>query len=603
MKLLGKLLGLFFPMTFDAADWKITRSSKEIEYIGDLHDGSAPTYATGIQLHRALQDFADQEIDSGDDQLSIIDLVPSQRGGVDTNITLLNGYILTSATSEGPEEHLYDTSITYGGGTDIYDGIQVFGNSVNIQVIQDNTRIINDFWNEPKMKIAVEDTASSTTHRFLLKVRTGDSDVDGRRILGTQRELGTVYTEFSIGGGTNRGNNVLALTANNDLNNATVEATIAGWDTIVNDTEGFAQIDADGDTVDENYYSDWELAAFSKNDFYERCKWIQSRVADVGVDTPARDSDQSLYGLPGDVFRGITHSVALSGGAGTFVEPEELTWGSGATAGVGQLLAIDDVTGSSATILYMQLLSGVTPGAITVTGAGGGSATAGTVTSRLISLPFVGASTGAAIIGAFGLGIGADDLAVADSVTALDGTPRNPPNNVIFSVTGLDITGGEEDYVLVGPETGSALDIAFDTIDGALTGAAVTAVVVTTSIPTDLPSSGSIRIFNDEGRPVQIPYDSYTASTFTIPAYDFSGSGINDSVADNNDWFPTWIDKRAASAQENVTVVFDSPRNLVVRARNGEVGTPAVNPIVPFEAVAILGSGGGSQAVSRVLDL
>jgi len=174
---------------------------------------------------------------------------------------------------------------------------------------------------------------------------------------------------------------------------------------------------------------------------------------------------------------------------------------------------------------------------------------------------------------------------------------------VVFSVTGLDIEAGEEDYVLVGPESGGVLDIAFDTIDGALTGGAVTAVVVTTAIPTDLPSSGSIRIFNDEGRPVEIPYDSYTASTFTIPAYDFSGSGVNDSVADNNDWFPTWIDKRAASTTENVTVVFDSPRNLVVRARNGEVGTPAVNPIVPFEAVAILGSNGGSQAVSRVLDL
>jgi len=374
-------------MAFDATDWKITRSSKEIEYIGDLHDGTAPTYATGIELHRALMDFADQDVDSGDDELSIIDLVPSQRGGVDTNITLLNGYILTSATGEGPEEHLYDTSITFGGGTDIYDGIQVFGNSVNIQVIQDNVRIINDFWNEPKMITAVEDTASSTTHRFLIKVRTAGADVDGRRILGTQRELGTIFTEFSIGGGTNRGNNVLALTANNDLNNATVEATIATWDTIVNDTEGYAQIDADGDTVDENYYSDWELATFSKNDFYERAKWIQSRVADIGVDTPARDADQSLYGLPGDVFRGITHSVALSGGAGTWVQPEELTWGSGATAGVGQLLAVDDTTASSSTTLWMQLLSGVVPGAITVTGNGGATATAGTVTARLVSLP------------------------------------------------------------------------------------------------------------------------------------------------------------------------------------------------------------------------
>jgi hypothetical protein len=586
-------------MAFVAADWKITRSSKEIEYIGDLHAGTAPTYVTGIELHRALMDFADQATDTGDDQLAIIDLVPSQRGGVDTNITLLNGYILTSATAEDPQEHIYDTSISYGGGTDIYDGIQVFGNSANIQVIQNNIRIVNDFWNQTKMITAVEDTASSTTHRFLIKVRTGGTDVDGRRLLGTQRELGTIYTEFAIGGGTNRGNNVLALTANNDLNNATIDATIAGWDDIVNDTEGYAQIDADGNTVDENYYSDWELAARSKNDFYERAKWIQTRVAGVGVDTPARDADQTIYGLPGDVFRGITHAITVDTPTGTLVEPEQVTW----SGGVGQLLATDSTT--AATQIWIQLLSGTAPvNNDTITGAGSGTVdVAVTVTSQLISLPFVGASTGTALIGAFGLGVGADDLAVADSITALDGTPRNPPNNVTFNVTGLDITGGEEDYVLVGPESGGALDLAFDTISGTLNGGTVTSIVVTTAIPTDVQSAGSIRIQNDEGRFVKIPYDSYTGSTFTIPSYDFSGTGVNDSVTTGNDWFPAWIDKRAVSATEGVTVVYNAPRNLVVRARNGEVGTPAVNPIVPFEAVAILGASGGSQAVSRVLDL
>jgi hypothetical protein len=102
---------------------------------------------------------------------------------------------------------------------------------------------------------------------------------------------------------------------------------------------------------------------------------------------------------------------------------------------------------------------------------------------------------------------------------------------------------------------------------------------------------------------VKIPYDSYTGSVYTIPSYDFSGSGANDSVANLNAYFPAWLDLQAVSATEDVTVVFDSPRNLVVRVRNGYTATPAVNPIVPFEVVAILGSNGGSQAASRVLDL
>ena len=594
-------------MTWDATDWKITRSSKEIEYIGDLHAGTAPTYVTGIELHRALMDFADAESDSGDDQLAIIDLVPSQRLGADTNVTLLNGYVLTSATAEDPQEHIYDTSITYGGGTDIYDGIQVFGNSTNIQVIQNGVRVINDFWNQAKMITAVEDAASSTSHRFLIKTRTAGVDVDGRRLLGTQRELGTVYTEFFIGGGTNRGNNVLALTANNDLNNATIDATIAGWDTIVNSNEGFNPLDANADTTDEDYYSNWTIATFSINQFYERAKWIQTRVAGIGVDTPARDVDQAAYGLPGDVFRGITHHILLTDlTTGIWVEADSLTWGTGATAGTAQILAIDNTASGSATEVWIQLLSGVVPGAITVTQAtNGATATAGTVTSQLVSLPFVGASTGSAIIGAFGLGILPADLAVNDSVTSLDGNPLSPPNNVVFSVTGLDITGGQEDYVLVGPESAGILDLTFDTIATALTGAAETAVVVTTAIPTDVPATGSIRIENDEGRYVKIPYTSYTGSTYTIPAYAFNGTGDSDSVAGGatKNYFPTWLDEQAVTATESVTVVYDANRNLLVRVRNGNVGTPAVNPIVPWETVSILGSTGGSQAASRVLDL
>lgn len=587
-------------MTWVAADWKITRSSKEIEYIGDLHAGTAPSYVTGVELHRALMDLADAPSDTGDDQIAIIDLVPSQRLGADTNITLLNGYILTSATAEDPHEHIYDTSITYNGGADIYDGIQCFGNSTNIQIIQDGARIVNDFWNQPKMLTAVEDTVSSTTHRFLVKVRTAGVDIDGRRLVGTQRELGTLYTEFSIGGGTNRGNNTLALTANNDLNNDTLEATIAGWDTIVNSSEGYVALDANADTTNEFYYSNWTKATFTINQFYERAKWIQTRVAGIGVDTPARDADQSIYGLPGDVFRGITHHVAISAPSGTFVEPEQVTWGSGATAGVGQLLAIDSTT--AGTEMWIQLLSGVTPTG-TITGAGAGTATAGTVTAQLVSLPFVGATTGSAIIGSFGLGILPADLAVNDSVTSLDGNPLSPPNNVSFNVTGLDITAGEEDYVLVGPESGGLLDLTFDTVVGPINGAAVTSIVVTTAIPTDVPASGSIRLQNDEGRYVKIPYTSYTGSTYTIPSYDFSGSGDNDSVANGNNYFPTWLDEQAVTATESVTVVYDAPRNLLVRVRNGYVLTPAVNPIVPWETVAILGSTGGTQAASRVLDL
>ncbi|WP_219334647.1 hypothetical protein, partial [Oenococcus oeni] len=95
-----------------------------------------------------------------------------------------------------------------------------------------------------------------------------------------------MYTEFFIGGGTNRGNNVLALRADTDGNNATAAGTIATWTDIVNDNEGYVGIDADGDTTNEFYYSNWEYGSRSANDFYERAKWIQRE-----------GTSETIYGL------------------------------------------------------------------------------------------------------------------------------------------------------------------------------------------------------------------------------------------------------------------------------------------------------------------
>ena len=78
-------------MAFVAADWSITRSTGDIRYIGDDHGGASPSYATVIEFHRALQDFADDASSVGDDQLDITDANPSDRS-TDNIITLLGSY-------------------------------------------------------------------------------------------------------------------------------------------------------------------------------------------------------------------------------------------------------------------------------------------------------------------------------------------------------------------------------------------------------------------------------------------------------------------------------------------------------------------------------
>lgn len=561
-------------MAFVTTDWTITRSTKVIDYIGNAHAGASPSYATGIEFHRQIQDWADDSVDGNDDEIAIIDETPTDRAGADTNIVMLNGYTITATGIE----HLYDCSITQTDGDDIFDGIQVFGNSTSIQIIQDGVLDTNDFWNEAKMIAAVSDAASSTSHRFLIQTRSGGTDIDGRRLLGTQRVLGTAYTEFFIGGGTNRGNNTLALTANPDGNNTTIAGTIATWTDIVNDSEGYVNIDADGSGSNQFFYSDWELGSRSKNELYERAKWIQRE-----------GSTETIYGLNGDLFRGITHEIDIDNPAGTFVEPELLTF----TNGEAQLLAIDSTT--AGTKMWIQMLKGTVPGdGDTITGAGGGTADVNiTVANITVPSTFIGTSTGSAINpGAYGIGIGADDLTVSDLLVDLTDTPRQPPNNVQFTVSNL-VSG---DRVLVGPESGGLLELDQDTLSGALTGAAVTAVVMTTAIPSDTPSSGTIRIENDEGRYVRIPYTSYTGSTYTIPSYDFSGTGANDSCASGNNVFISYIDIETAATAENFTSVYLSPRPLFIRVRNSTI------PIKTFESTGTLGATGGSATTGRIAD-
>ena len=130
-------------MAIIATDWEVTRTSGNIRYIGDAHNGASPSYATVIDFHRWLQELADDAVATGDDELDITNTDPSRRS-TDNIITLINDYNITTTEAE----HLYDGSIIYGDGDEIYDGIVNFGNAaVQIQVIQDGAVISNDFWN------------------------------------------------------------------------------------------------------------------------------------------------------------------------------------------------------------------------------------------------------------------------------------------------------------------------------------------------------------------------------------------------------------------------------------------------------------------------
>lgn len=558
----------------------------DIRYIGAAHGAAGAGYYTVLQFHRWLQDLADDASASGDDLLDISKDTPSDKA-FDTIITLLGAYNIDDATAE----HLYGGSIIQASGAVIYDGLAVIAApGAVVEIVQNGALIADDFWNSTPSGASTPglnpNPEQGLSHQFMVKVRTGGADIDGRRLLVQTREWGKTFSEFKING-TSRGVNVAALSFSDDLNNQTAVGTVAGYSDITNLTAGYNLLDVNADSVNEPYYSRWDRGSRSISQFYERMKWLTRR-----------GSSETLYGLNGEVFRGITHEVTVTTPrSGTVAEGVAASW----TGGTGQVLARD--SGSAATKLWIQLLTGVAPtagqtitiGAATVT-AGAGTPSVERDIPMKTGSPFCGQSTGSALIGAYGFALETADLSVNDRLFDLTNTQRNPPNLVTFTVSGL-VAG--EDYILVGPEDGAGgLDVDQFTLNGALTGAAVTSVVVNGSIPADTPATGTIRILRANGAYTRHPYSAWAGSTFTITAHNFSSN----NAANGANCYVSYIDKLADAATAAFQATYVSDRALFAKRRYAGAGPSYADATKTFESVATLGAAGGSLAVQRLSD-
>lgn len=622
-------------------DFSIDRETGNIRHVANSN------HYTVIELHRWLQDVADDASYSGNDELDITDVTPSERS-TDNIITLINGYNIDDDAST----YFYGGSITQLDGNEIYDGIKVIAQAgMYLNIIQ-NGALATNFWTTSWNP----DSANGLSHRFILKVRTAGADIDGRRIRGTTREFGFTYSEFFVNG-TVRGENVLAMDYKADLNNQTSSATVAGWTDITNTSVGYNGIDVNNDTVDEYFYSEWNKEAHVINDVYERMKYLTRR----GETT-------TIYGVAGQLFRGITHEIVVDTPSATDFSATELVSWSG---GTGAMLAINDV--NNPTKMWIQLLTGVAPTDNQVITGTSSTATCQvnvTVTERTVSQPFCGISTGSAIIGAYGFGIEALDLSASDKVFDLNNTQFSPPNFQTGTVTGL-ISG--EDRVLVAPRgyrfawdteggtppfvagetltftspagtavladlydngttgfmvigamlTGTApsdnsgitggtsgatalvngivrnhINTRQYTLNGALTGGAVTAVIVNGAIATDTPNTGSIRIKRASGVYSDHPYSAWSGSTFTITSHDFS---TNNAPNGNNVW-TAYLDVLADATSEAFTMVYTTNRDMFVRVRDGGTAGDMI-PTKPFETTATFGAGGFSITQSRISDV
>jgi len=550
------------------------------------HTTAGAEYYPVIDLHRFLQDLADDASSSGDDLIDITNETPSDRS-TDNIIQINAGYTLDDGTVGGGDpiwEHLFDGSIIEAQTGSIYDGLVVIaGEGMDLQIIQDGAVLTDDWWNNvPNGETAGShglnrDAANGISHRFMLKVNNAGTPIDGRRIVGITREIGKTYSEFKVNG-TARGNNVLALTYTDDLNDTT---DASARSTINNVTWGYNAIDINNDTTDEFYYSEWNMDTYNSKQFYERMKYLSAceTALSGGTGTNATPNSAAFYDMDANIFRGITHEITLGGtGAesGTFGtasgthngQPEAVSW----TGGTGQLLAVDDTDATTATKMWIQLLTGSAPSADGVAITGGTSAAVvyanGTTTERTITAPFCGSSTGTALIGAYGFAIEYADTSNSDLFRALDNNTYQPPNNVSFSVGGVI---HDEDRVLVGPEDGSgglqvdqcqvataeAITVTAGSVSSATTGAGT--VVLASNVETigtgqpsakDTPAAGTIRVLDANGIYQIINYTGFTAGSGEI---DFTGCTAAGtwSAAAANDSFISYIDELAQGSVVN----------------------------------------------------
>lgn len=204
---------------------------------GDIrYTGAGATY-TVLQLHRLLQDLADDATASGNDLIDITSDTPSERS-TDNIITLLGPYNI----DDDAAQYLYGGSITQSSGDVIYSGLRVLGavnnDNTQLMIIQDNglyqftPNPEIPFWGNQSTGGYNGEAASGVLMRCLIKSRTGGADIDGKRIRVQARHWGDTYDFFNVTLG--QGESVAAISTTPDAQNSTPQGTVTEYTHVVN---------------------------------------------------------------------------------------------------------------------------------------------------------------------------------------------------------------------------------------------------------------------------------------------------------------------------------------------------------------------------------
>lgn len=231
-------------------DWTINYSTKKISHT------SGSTVYTVNQMYSWIMDTFD-ELAQMDDTVPMSAQTP-------TVYSLINGWQFDSAT---------DYQFLKGGAINDTTNNDLWANVYTIGTIESGTQIYID------QNAALLTSFWSTGHiDILVKVKSGGVEIDSGIITLYARELSDSYDWYEIDL-TAGGRNPVPLATANDLDNQTLEATIAGW-TDVTITFGAISRDLGNGAGAQPYNVEIDCGSRTGlNQVYERLKWACRRGA------------------------------------------------------------------------------------------------------------------------------------------------------------------------------------------------------------------------------------------------------------------------------------------------------------------------------------
>ncbi len=518
-----------------------------------------------------------------------------------TTIATASAITITAGTGAGTST---GASVT---GENLWSNVYTLGSieeddSQLVYIEQNGSRIFSgsEWWPE-----------AGTRHiDALIKVKESGTEINGAQITVFLRHYPSggnadLYDHFGIDL-TSGGRNAVPLASSPDLNNTTAHATVSGYTDItvafVNGTITYSAISG----AFTNLETVTQATSGATGIFIKQSTTTGSGVMTLGNVVGTFDNTNVITG-------GTSGDTATSSSTLTqaYTTPKAFTQGTEYNYSVVVDCAARPLSEVYEYMKYLTRIGSTFLMYPTATAQGGAithsskqgqlyirahedNQTSPTNTYSPIKASPFGTFAGGTFFGAQSIWIENMDSADVQRYQLIDatGTTRIPPNQQAVSISNL-LSG---DRIAVFRTTSGT------TIDKEMYSAAAGndsgngTFVIGTTIPSDTPTSGSIRVVDTSDtsstRETRYEYTSWSGSTFTL-----SGTLDRSYTAGDDKAYVPFIDTTATSTSESVTVIYVTDRTLLIRVRR-----KAATAILPFETTGTFSSTGYSTSAIRTTD-